>query len=612
MNHFFYNYQRFCFFILLLANISIANAKTFIVDNQHSNASDKNPGTEKLPLKTIQAGANLAYAGDTILVMSGIYREEVVPPRGSESAQKPIVYQAAPGENVSIRGSEIIEKWVKKDVNIWMVELDNDFFSDFNPYAIKLSGSWLSYGHEHHVGEVFLNGKSFYEKFSLGELKKLPNTWYTEVDENTTRIWANFGWADPNKNMAEINVRECVIFPEKQGLKHIVIDGFEIKHAATNWAPPDRFQKGAIGTRFGYKWIIKNCRISDVKCVAICIGAVDDYNWDREYYSKPESDGQYLPDINTFGHHLISNNSIARCGQAGVVGCWGCVGSIIENNYISETNYKNEFGGSETAAIKLHFPIDVIIRDNYCKGVAGMKHGTKGIWLDWGVQNTRVTGNVVTDFQDQGLKLEVGHGPIIVDNNVIIKTEVTQWGDAGLFFHNLFYYCSFTFFNNDRIVPYYKPHSTEEAGRGMTLNNYDQYYNNIFIGNGLEDMSGKSIGCKINHNVYLEGAQKNKIQDSESIVDEIDTKFDFQKGSNPQTIRFNPGEKLFLKVYPLITLAYIGKLPVPKMAMENPDGTPLDITSDFFGNTIEKESVKPGPFQTINKGENVFEVWPKK
>ena len=574
--------------------------------------NDSNKGTVQMPLLTIQAAANLAQPGDIITVHEGIYREEIIPPRGGESADKPIIYRAASGENVSIRGSEKIERWIKQEGDIWMTELDNSFFGDYNPYNIKLSGSWLGYGYEHHVGEIFLNGKAFYEKLSIEEVERLANTWITKVNDKTTRIWANFGWADPNRNLAEINVRECVIFPEKQGLKHIVIDGFEIKHAATNWAPPDRFQKGAIGTRFGYKWIIKNCRISDVKCVAICIGAVDDYNWDREYYSNPVSDGQYLPEINTFGHHLVCNNYITRCGQGGITGCWGCVGSIIENNHISETNYKNEFGGSETAAIKLHFPIDVIIRDNYCKGVAGLQHGTKGIWLDWGAQNARITGNVITDFSDQGLKLEVGHGPIIVDNNVIIKTEVTQWGDAGLFFHNLFYYCSFTFFNNDRIVPYYEPHSTKEAGRGMTLNNYDQYYNNIFIGNGLDSMSGKSIGCRINHNVYLEGAQKNKIQDSESIVDEVDTEFDFQKGYHPQTISFNVGDKLFEKLYPVITSKYIGELPVPEMSMENPDGTPLDIIYDYFGNSIGTKNVMPGPFQNINQGTNVFEVWPKK
>ena len=135
---------------------------------------------------------------------------------------------AAPGENVSLRGSEEIDNWVKQEGNVWMAELDNSFFGDYNPYNINLSGSWLSYGRAHHVGEVYLNGKTFYEKFSLEEVKSLPNSWYTDVNEKTTRIWANFGWANPHKNLAEINVRECVIFPKKQGLKHIVIDGLSL------------------------------------------------------------------------------------------------------------------------------------------------------------------------------------------------------------------------------------------------------------------------------------------------------------------------------------------------------------------------------------------------
>lgn len=576
------------------------------------NGNDKNKGTVTAPLLTIQSAAEMAQSGNVIIVHEGIYREEIEPPRGGESADKAIVYRAATGENVSIRGSEKIEKWVKQEGNVWMVELDNSFFGDYNPYKINLSGSWLSYGKEHHVGEVYLNGKTFYEKFSLEDVEKLSNTWYREVDENSTKIWANFGWANPNKNMAEINVRECVIFPKVQGLKHIVMDGFEIKHAASNWAAPDQFQKGAIGTRFGYKWIIKNCRISDVKCVAICIGAVDDYNWDREYYSNPIADGQYLPDINSFGHHIVSNNTIARCGQGGIVGCWGGARSVIEGNYIENINCKNEFGGAETAAIKLHFPIDAVIKNNYCKGVAGLQHRTKGIWLDWGVQNTRVTGNIITDYQAEGFKIEVGHGPIIIDNNLFINSEIVQWGDAGLFVHNLFYECDFTFRNDERIVPFYKPHSAKEAGRGTTLNNYDQYHNNIFIGNGLETMSGESVGCKINHNVFLDGAQKNADQDGESIVDKVLTDFNFQKGSNPQTLIFNVGEKLFSKEYPLITSEYIGELPIPKMAMENPDGTSLDITTDYLGIAMNKDKVLPGPFQNIESNKNQFIVWPKK
>lgn len=487
--------KRILIFLFAMTISSVLNAKEYHVAKT---GNDKNIGTLSAPLFTIQAAAEKAQPGDVITVHVGIYREEIISPRGGDSVKKPIVYRAAAGENVSICGSERIDNWSKQEGNVWMVKLDNIYFGKYNPYDINLLGSWLSYGKEYHIGEVYLNRIAFYEKLSLKDVKRFSNTWYTDVDDKTTTIWANFGWADPNNNLA------------------------------------------------------------------------------------------------------------------GIVGSWGCVGSTIENNYISETNCKNEFGGAETATIKLHFPIDVIIRYNYCKGVVGLRHRTKGIGLDWGVQNTRITGNIVTDFQAEGFKLEVGHGPRIVDNNLFINSEIVQWVDAGLFMHNLFYYCSFTFQNNDRIVPYYESYPIKQKSRGTTLNNYDQYHNNIFIGNGLDGVSEKSIGCRINHNVYLEGAQKNINLDSKSIVDEVQTGFDIQKVSHPQMISLNPGEELFKKVYTLITSEYIGKLPVPKMAMKKPDGTPLDINTDYFGNPIVTANVMPGPFQNMKSEANVFEVWPRK
>jgi alpha-N-arabinofuranosidase len=52
-------------------------------------------------------------AGDVITVHAGVYRERIAPPRGGASDRKRIVYQAAPGENVEIKGSEVARNWVK-------------------------------------------------------------------------------------------------------------------------------------------------------------------------------------------------------------------------------------------------------------------------------------------------------------------------------------------------------------------------------------------------------------------------------------------------------------------------------------------------------------------
>ena len=399
------------FFIVALFSCGAAVGGTLVVDNQNSKASDTNNGTEQSPLKTIQAGANRAMAGDTILVKGGVYRECVVPPRGGVSKEKPIRYIAAAGEDVSIRGSEQITSWKKHSGNVWVVELDNSFFGAFNPYKECVSGSWLYYGKENHLGDVYLNGDVYFEKQSLEDVQADKGTWYSTVDESKIRIWANFGSSNPNKELAEIHVRECVIFPELKGLKHIIIDGFDIRHAASNWAPPDMFQKGAVGPNFGYGWVIQNCTISNVKNVGICIGATEEHHWDN----------RALPDIDTFGHHLIRNNTIKKCGQAGIVGCYGCVRSVIEGNFIEDIAYRKQYGGAEIGGIKLHFPIDTIIRNNHIRRVRTVRGGPGGIWLDWGAQNTRVTGNLVYDCDGHPLKLEVNHGPVLVDTKYFCR-----------------------------------------------------------------------------------------------------------------------------------------------------------------------------------------------
>ena len=42
-----------------------------------NNGNDSSPGSRNLPVKTISAGVNKAYAGDTVWILSGTYRETI-------------------------------------------------------------------------------------------------------------------------------------------------------------------------------------------------------------------------------------------------------------------------------------------------------------------------------------------------------------------------------------------------------------------------------------------------------------------------------------------------------------------------------------------------------
>ena len=102
-----------------------------------SRGNDSYGGEEARPLKTIQAAAV-----------------------GGETADKPIIYQAAGGEYVEIKGSERIKNWKRLSNTTWSVAISNNIFAAFNPYADTLKGDWLEKGKWAHTGEVYFNDRA--------------------------------------------------------------------------------------------------------------------------------------------------------------------------------------------------------------------------------------------------------------------------------------------------------------------------------------------------------------------------------------------------------------------------------------------------------------------
>jgi hypothetical protein len=132
---------------------------------------DSNPGTQAAPLLRIQRAAELAQPGDMITVHEGVYRERVNPPRGGESYARRIVYQAAPGAKVEIRGSEVARNWSRVQNDTWKTTVPNAVFGDFNPYGDVIHGDWFdAKGRQHHTGAVYLDGQWLIEAVTLDEV----------------------------------------------------------------------------------------------------------------------------------------------------------------------------------------------------------------------------------------------------------------------------------------------------------------------------------------------------------------------------------------------------------------------------------------------------------
>jgi len=587
---------RVALFIAVWILPSLSQAAEYIVAPDGSDAA---AGTLNQPFKTIQKAADVMQPGDVCTVRAGTYREWVKPVRGGTSEAQRIVYRAAQGEKVVIKGSERITSWVRQTgkawENVWRVELPDSFFGSFNPYKKNLEGGWLNYGKEYHLGAVYLDGESFAEKLALAEVSAAARTFYIADAPDKTILYVNFDGADPNTAFAEINVRECVFFPLIKGLRFITVDGFTMMHAAANWVCFRAFQHALLGTYYGKHWIVQNNRISDARCAGMVCG------------NDPSQEDEGF-DIEATGHHLVRNNLIERCGEAGIHGFKGWVASVIENNLIQDINTRNEFGGYETGGIKLHDAVDVTVRNNVVRRVNKGRGEFVGIWIDWGAQGTRVTGNVVYDMTAWALHIQNSHGgPILVDNNVF-SGRVRCTSENAVFVHNLFADCEQSSAIENFKAVYWEPHSAKPVAVTQLSRQNNRYFNNIFVRQGMDQIS-EAPGYQADWNFFFQGARKSIWGDaSHSVEADFNADVQFKTLENGVEVSFRADRAPYDVKCPLITRDFIGVFPLTKQWLENHDGSPLTVDRDLIGNRRSNRNPAAGPVERLNSGANTVRL----
>ncbi len=505
-----------------------------------ANAARNGDGSKEKPFQTITDAANIARAGDEVIVAPGVYREWVNPKNGGAEDAR-IVYRSEEPLKAVITGAEPVKNWTNYQGDVWCARIPNGLFGAYNPYTTVIVGDWYNSPDPVHTGEVYLNGKSMYETFTLdGVLNPTvyrgswdPDftvyKWYTEQDGDFTVIYANFHGVNPNEENVEINVRRNCFYPDKTGVGYITLSGFTVKQAATTWAPPTAYQEGMVGPHWSKGWIIEDCEISDSKCSGISLGKYLQPNNENKWTTRYTKDGtQTERDAicqaqvegwtkENIGPHIVRRCHIHDCGQTGIVGHLGGVFSLIEDNHIHHINNKQDLAGAEIGGIKMHAAIDVIIRRNH------FHHCTRGLWLDWQAQGTRVTQNLFHDnVPPKGTEIannlalaedifvEVSHGPTLIDNNLLLSNCAGRLSTQGLaFVHNLIA-GSFTWvgmgtnnagddaLDSVRYTPYHMPHRTEVAGFMTILHGDARFYNNIFVQQEIRDdliAYAQSIDC---------------------------------------------------------------------------------------------------------------------
>ena len=357
------------------------------------------------------------------------------------------------------------------------------------------------------------------------------------------------------------------------------------------------------------------------------------------------------------GSHIIRRNNIHHCEQGGIIGRMGGVFSIIEDNHIHHINNMMELGGAEIAGIKMHAAIDVTMRRNHihhCTMGIWCDWEAQGTRISGNLlhdnQRPEFAKALPGGMLSQDLFVEVSHGPTLIDHNILLSDASLRIATQGVaMVHNLI--CgALTDVGGGtswRYTPYHIPHRTEVMGFMTFLHGDDRFYNNIFVqkwpapateapgafGEGpkpenrivgtwtfdeypsfdewnanfdfskpanmmeLEKVHFGHLPVWSEGNVYLAGAKAWSKEVNALVVD-----------NTPADVKVELVEKdgkyyLYTNVYELIgdfgsrmiNTDVLGKAFEPEQYFENPDGTPIQFDSDYFGDHRGTEVI-PGPF----------------
>ncbi|MDP2949182.1 MAG: right-handed parallel beta-helix repeat-containing protein [Chloroflexota bacterium] len=119
------------------AATSSVGGRTFYVASDGDDAAE---GSAERPWRTIQHAADVAVAGDTVVVRQGTYQERVTLARSGEEG-KPITFRASPGEKVTLDGGGEESEAFGLEKGVSHVRLEGFVLQDFRVWTIFLHGT---------------------------------------------------------------------------------------------------------------------------------------------------------------------------------------------------------------------------------------------------------------------------------------------------------------------------------------------------------------------------------------------------------------------------------------------------------------------------------------
>ena len=188
---------------------------------------------------------------------------------------------------------------------------------------------------------------------------------------------------------------------------------------ANFWYPQNYHyaQSGALGTRSGYRWTVRNNTIRYAKTIG--------FDWGTEggYAGHPtdnEGTNQSIPAVH--GDHTVENNVFERNEVSGVQG-YGATGNFRYN--LLQDNGGLGCAGAENAAFKSHGFNGTFEGNVFRRNTVGLP-----IWFDGQGGAVHFTRNVIlvdVRHDAEAVFFELGAGPVVADNNIFVGPG---WGSS--------------------------------------------------------------------------------------------------------------------------------------------------------------------------------------
>jgi len=388
---------------LLAAPLSAA---TYFVDGEARSANDMNPGTEGAPWKTLaRAGSALELkAGDEVMIRSGVYRETAAITVSGEPG-RPIVFAAAPGARVVIKGSEIVKgRWTRLGEDggvtepfphalrrVWKIRLGDEFFADgrfAGAYADR-SRRWVSqvlWEDEHPLQMIgpdpIYPSEPFDRRTVIGKglADMIPQSFFFDASDGT--LYIDIG-GEPAWYVIEVGVRGFALVATR--VHDVVIRGLEMRH---NRQPGGQWPLAAIGEC--ERVVLEDCKVAFGDFCGLSLHGCKDCAVRRCDLSSNGCTGLALgltEDCAIEDCTLLFNNNRRFCGD------WGVAAGM-----------KNIPGNRRTTVRRCEAAFNI---------------DGEGIWFDTDNEDIRILENVCHHNDDCGIFFEINKGGGVIAGNLV-------------------------------------------------------------------------------------------------------------------------------------------------------------------------------------------------